>query len=207
MLSLLKKKSEAANASQVPAWHPNFRNYEKLPDVKVVRTAFFVNAAAVFVALALLLYFGFQEWKLHAVRVQIADWQRQIDANKKGSEQAVAMFRRFQTEAGKIAEIDGFVKSKPAVSDLLIRLTQTLPPNTAIDSLDLRDNGMVMRLSVRGAAEAASGYATAYLEQLKADKQLGALFDEVKFTSTPTRNPSTSRMAVEFFLHLKGARK
>ena len=27
----------------MPAWHPNFRNYEKLPDIKVVRTAFFVN--------------------------------------------------------------------------------------------------------------------------------------------------------------------
>ena len=48
MLSLLKKKSEAAAAPTVPAWHPNFRNYEKLPDLKVVRTAFFVNGAAIF---------------------------------------------------------------------------------------------------------------------------------------------------------------
>ena len=46
MLSLLKKKSDAA-APAVPAWHPNFRDYEKLPDVKVVRTAFFINAAAI----------------------------------------------------------------------------------------------------------------------------------------------------------------
>jgi hypothetical protein len=207
MLSLLKKKSEAANASQVPAWHPNFRNYEKLPDVKVVRTAFFVNAAAVFVALALLLYFGFQEWKLHALRVQIADWQRQIDSNKRGSEQAVAMYRRFQAEAAKISEIDGFLKSKLVVSELLIRLAETLPENVAIDSLDLRDTGLVMRFSVRGAAEAASGYATAYLERLKTDKELAGLFDDVKFTSTPTRNPATGRMAVEFFLHLKGAKK
>ena len=57
MLSLLKKKKKpdaaASEAPQVPAWHPNFRNYQQLPDIKVVRTAFFVNGAAVFVALGL----------------------------------------------------------------------------------------------------------------------------------------------------------
>ena len=53
MLPFLKKKSEASAAPAVPNWHPNFRNFEKLPDIKVVRTAFFVNGAAVSVALAL----------------------------------------------------------------------------------------------------------------------------------------------------------
>ena len=76
MLSFLKKKSDASTAAQVPPWHPNFRNYEKLPDVKQVRTAFFVNAAAITVALALLTYFGVQEWQLRSLNAQIADWQR-----------------------------------------------------------------------------------------------------------------------------------
>ena len=35
-LPFLKKKSEAATMPLLPAWHPNFRNYEKLPDVKQV---------------------------------------------------------------------------------------------------------------------------------------------------------------------------
>ena len=59
MPPLLKKKSDAAAVSLVPAWHPNFRNFEKLPDIKVVRTAFFVNGAALFLAVALLIYFCF----------------------------------------------------------------------------------------------------------------------------------------------------
>ena len=53
MRSLLKKKAEAA-ASQVPAWHPNFRNYQRLPDIKVVRTAFFINGFAALIAIALI---------------------------------------------------------------------------------------------------------------------------------------------------------
>src|SRR5258707_603765 len=108
MLSLLKKKSDAGSVPQVPAWHPNFRNYEKLPDIKVVRTAFFINGAAISVAVALLIYFGFQEWKLHQIQVQITDWQRQIDRDKKTSEQAIALFKKFQTEEAKINEVDAF---------------------------------------------------------------------------------------------------
>jgi hypothetical protein len=204
MLSLLKKKSEADAPPAVPAWHPNFRNYEKLPDIKVVRTAFFVNGAAILVAVSLAIYLGFKEWQLHAVNVQLAQVRAQIDHDKRASDQAITLFKKFQTEEAKISEVDAFMGSKPIVSTLILRLAQTLPSNIAIDTLDLRDAGLTLRLSVRGDAAAASGYATAYLEQLRADKDL-AQFDEVTFTSTPVRNPATGRMAVEFFMRIKAA--
>src|SRR3954470_11436069 len=114
MLPFLKKKSDAGAAPQVPAWHPNFRNYEKLPDIKVVRTAFFINGAAIFAMLGLAVYFGFQELKLRAVNVQVADWQKQIDRTKKESEAAIAIYKKFVTEETKINEVDAFVKSKPS---------------------------------------------------------------------------------------------
>lgn len=201
MLPFLKKKSNAAAAPLVPAWHPNFRNFEKLPDIKVVRTAFFVNGAAVSVALALLIYFGMQEWQLHGLSTQIADWDRQIAQNKPGSDKAVALYKKFQAEQAKIAEVEAFVKSKPIVSDLVLHLGQTLPANIAFDGLDLRDTGLVLRLTVRGTSDAALGYATNYLEQLRADKQLAA-FDDFAIT-TSTRNPTTGRLAVEIFLRLR----
>ncbi len=203
MLSFLKKKSDAAAAPLVSAWHPNFRNYQKLPDIKVVRTAFFVNVAAVSVALALLIYFGAQEWQLHGLGLQISDWQRQIDQNKPGSDRAVALYKKFQAEEAKIAEVGAFVKSKQLVSDLIIHLGATLPPNIAYDAFDLRDTGLVLRLSVRGTSDAALGYATNYLEQLRSDKNL-AVFDEFSIT-TSTRNPATGRLAVEMFLRLRPA--
>lgn len=202
MLSLLKKKSDAAAALAAPSWHPNFRNYEKLPDIKVVRTAFFVNGAAISVALALGMYFGSKEWQLRLTKAQIAEEQRKIDADKRASDQAIALYKKFQADEARVLEVDAFVKSKPLVSALLLRLGETLPPNVAIDNIELRMEGLALRLSVRGDAVAASGYATAYLEQLRADTEL-AYFGEFNFTSTPTRNPSTGRMAVEFMLRLK----
>ena len=154
MLSLLKKKSEAAAAPQVPAWHPNFRNYEKLPDIKVVRTAFFINGAAITIAVALLLFVGQKEWELRNVRAQIADWEAQIERDKRPSDQAVAMFKKFQAEEAKIKEVQEFEKSRPVLSEIILRLAETLPPQTALDTIDLRDNGMMLRLAVRGTPDA-----------------------------------------------------
>ena len=80
----------------VSSWHPNFRNYEKLPDIKVVRTAFFVNGAAIFVATALGIFFGFKEWQLHVVNNQLAQVEAVINRDKRVSDQAVALFKKFQ---------------------------------------------------------------------------------------------------------------
>jgi hypothetical protein len=202
MLSLLKKKSDADAPPALPAWHPNFRNYKKLPDVKVVRTAFFVNGVAIVAAITLLAYAGFREYQLNTLNSQIAEVQAQIDRDKKISDQAVALFKKFQAEEAKVAEVEAFVKSKPLVSVLILRLAQTLPKNIALDNIDVRDAGVTLRLSVTGEAAAASGYASEYLEQLRADKELSQ-FDQVAFTATPTRNPGTGKMAVEFFLRTK----
>src|SRR5689334_20137530 len=202
MLSLLKKKSDADAPPALPPWHPNFRNYKKLPDVKVVRTAFFVNGISLLVAVALGAYFGFREYQLNLVKGQLSEVQAQIDRDKKVSDQAVGLFKKFQAEEAKVLEVDSFVKSKPLISALILRLAQTLPKNIALDNIDLRDAGMTLRLSVKGDATVASGYATAYFEQLRADKQL-ELFDQVTFMNTPSRNPATGRMSVELFLRMR----
>ncbi len=204
MLSLLKKKSEADSAPVVPAWHPNFRNYERLPDVKAVRTAFFINGVSITLVVALAAYFGFREWQLYSLGQQITQVQAQINRDKPTSDLALALYKKFQAEEARLAEVDTFVNSKPIVSTLLVRLAQTLPVNVALDSVELRDTGLTLRLSVKGDSAAASGYATAYLEQLRADKELSQ-FEEATFTSTPSRNPGTGRMAVEFLLRSKPA--
>ncbi len=201
MLSLLKKKSDS-DSPALPAWHPNFRDYKKLPDIKVVRTAFFVNGLAALVLLSLATYFGFHEWKLRGVDTQLAQVEEQIARDKAMSNQAVALYKKFQVEEAKVVEVDTFLKSRPLVSPLLLRLAETMPKNVALDNFDLRDAGLSLRLSVRGDATAASGHTTSYYEQLRADKEL-ELFSPAAFTGTPTRTPSTGKTAVEFILRAK----
>jgi hypothetical protein len=200
----LKKKSEA-NAPLVPAWHPNFRNFEKLPDTKVVRTAFFINVIAITVALVLLLFVGRREWELYTLRQQIAEKQHQIDQTKPGSEQSVALFKNYQAEEAKILDVGNFVGARLTVSDLLIYLGQTLPKNIALDRFDLRDTELIIGATIRGAPDLASGLATAYIEQLKADKTLAIRFDEIR-PANSSRNATTGRISIEVSLHIKGAK-
>lgn len=201
MLPFLTKNNEAAGPI-TPAWHPNFRDYERLPDTKAVRTSFFINGASLLIAIAVALAFAFQEFKLASLRGQIAEWQVQIEADKMASSQAVAKFRRFQEEEKKINEVDAFLQRRIVFSDFLLRLGQGLPKNVAITAVDYRETGVTLRAIVRGAPELASGEASAYVEQLRQDEQIGPLFESVALTNL-IRDPATGRLVIEVFLKFK----
>jgi hypothetical protein len=207
MLPLLKKKPKTASAAlQMPAWHPTFRNYERLPDIKVVRTVFFVNGVAITVALAVLTVFIFKEYRYLSLCRQVAYAQTQIDRDQRGSDQAIALFKKFQGEEKKILEIDAFLKARPLLSNLLLQIGQTLPKNVALSAFEERENGVIMRGGVRGAPELASGEASNYVEQLNRDPAIKALFGEVTLTSI-SRDAQTGRLSIELFLKFKGAKK
>ena len=89
MLSLTKKSD--AQPVAAPLWHTNFRNFDRLPDTKVVRTAFFVNTGAGALAIALLLWLGYREYRIHSIGEQITDAQREIDSNAKKNADALRL--------------------------------------------------------------------------------------------------------------------
>lgn len=208
MLPFLKRKREPSAALALPAWHPNFRNFDRLPDTKVIRTAFFINIAASLVAVLMLLWFCYQEYQLKGIRRQVEDWQAQIARDQRGSSEAINKYKAFQASASHLEEIDLFLKSKPAVSPLLLRLGETLPDNVAIDSFELGSKGLRLTGAVRGSPDLATGHASAYRDRLRADEQFKEIFDTISLVNL-NRNPQTGRIAVEFFLTLKpvGAKK
>jgi hypothetical protein len=198
------KKSDAL--AVVPAWHPNLRNVELLPDTKVVRTAFFINGAAMLVAITVALYFGYGEWKLYEVDKQIATWQHDIDRDKTESEQAVALYTKFQLEESKVQEVSDFVTSKPIISQIVMRLAQITSKRIAFDSLDFSGLGITLRATIKGAPDRASGDVSAYERQLRTDKVLGPMFKAVTLNN-PRRDPVTNRLVIEIFCEYKKAVK
>jgi hypothetical protein len=201
MALTLTKKSSAA-VVVVPPWHPNIRIAENLPDTKVVRTAFFVNGAAMLVAISLALYLGIQEWKLHEVNKQIADWQRQIDKDKKESEAAVALYQDFKLEEAKTNEVVSFIGSEPVVSAIILRLGAITPKKIALDGLEFKEAGFNIRATVKGAPERASTDVSAYEKQLRIDKVLGPMLNAVNLL-TDRRNPNSGRLVIEIFCEYK----
>ena len=205
MLSLTKK-SDRAQGPIFPAWHPDFRRAERLPDTKVVRTRFFVNFAALAVAASLLLYFVYQEYTISSVGQQIADWQAKIDTNKRASDQALAVSRKFADEEKKLAELDAFLKPRMVLSEFLIHLGETLPQGITIDTVAVEDNGVSLRGSSTGTPEEASGRISPYVEQLKRDKYLDVYFGAA-VQGRIERDQSSGLMTFDLVLPFKGAPK
>jgi hypothetical protein len=197
------KKSDQSQAPQVPAWHPNFRNHERLPDTKVVRTQFFVNFAAIAVAASLLLYFSFQEYRIKNLRHQVAEWQSQIDTNRKASIQAQAFSRKFMEEGRKIDELNSFLKQRLVLSQFLLHLGSTLPADLALDAVEVRDLGVDLRGVAAGTPDEASGRTSAYVEKLKQDKYFNGLFEDFALNRLE-RGQGNDRLTFDVFLRFKG---
>jgi hypothetical protein len=199
------KKSDSSQAPLVPAWHPNFRNHERLPDTKVVRTLFFVNFAAIAISASLLLYFSYQEYRIKNLRHQVSEWQAQIDTNMKASVQAQVLSRKFADEQKKIDALENFVKPRLVLSQFLLHLGSTLPPDMALDETEIRDTGVELRGVAAGTPDEASGRTSAYVAKLKEDPYFGSIFDEVTLNRLE-RAPGADRLTFELSLRFKGPR-
>ena len=163
------------------------------------------------VALSLLINFGLTELQIRSLKVHSEEWDQQIAHDKPGSNRVVAQFRKFQAEEKKLIEVEEFVTSRPSLAELVANIGNTLPKNLAIDSFDLRGNVLTLRATVRGAPDKASGYASSYVDILRAAPEFAGLFEKVSLTNL-NRVADTGRLAIEVVVELsdplaKGGKK
>ena len=208
-LSLTKKSDEESAAA--PLWHPNFRNFERLPDTKVVRTTFFINTAAAAVALSLLLWLGYREMHIRSLGEQVADSQRQIDSNLKQSNEAIRLSKVFEDEEKKLTDTAAFISGPIPPLDFLLTLAQSLPKEIALESIDLRLAGQPvpqcnLRGIVAGTADQATGVASAFTDRLHTLPHVAAVFDTVTLTSLD-RDPARGVMIFEIVMKGKTGAK
>jgi len=208
MLSLTKKSD--AQPVAAPLWHTNFRNFERLPDTKVVRTTFFVNTAAIAIAAGMMLWLASRELTNRGIQEQIAEAQRLIGENQKQNADALRLSRSFAEEEQKLSEAEAFVRTPIAILEFVNRLGQTLPKEIVIDYMEIRTadpkkSNVVVRGRVAGSPDQASGIANAYVDQLKADAKLTTTFDPITLQRID-RNPNGAYMSFEVGFNVKGGK-
>ena len=205
MLSSLKNPSDKSAASLVPPWHPNFRNFERLPDTKAVRTTFFVNGLAVLTAVSLAIYFTYSEVERGTLSSD-TEAARVIAAERKpASDQAIIHFKQFQEEERKVQELQQFLSvPKITLSELLLELGSSLPPATLLSSIEYRATGVMMRGGIGGSAEEGAGKAVAYVEELRRKAYFSTYFDPIVLSSI-VRDPTTGEMRFEIDFKFKPA--
>jgi Tfp pilus assembly protein PilN len=197
MLSLLKKNPEQAGSAGTLPWHPNFRNVATLPDTKVVRTTFFINALTGLLAASLLIAVIYQEYKLADLRAQAGALAEQIGKDKKPNQDFLALFAKFQEEEKKILELETFLKgNKLIVSDFIYRLGKTIPAKISITNVDYTAAGVNLRGLVVGTPEEASGMVATYEKQLRGDDLIGKLFESIALINL-SRDSDNGRLTFE----------
>ena len=182
MLSL-KKKSDAQPMA-APLWHPNFRDFDRLPDTKVVRTTFFINTAAIAAAVGMLLWFGFREFNNQNIGQQITEANAQIENNRKQNEEALKQAKLFADEEKKLVEAMAFMKAPITPLEFVQLLGDTLPKDISIDYVDARisdpkNSLFQIRGRVAGSPDMASGITSSYVDSLKLDERIKKVFDPV----------------------------
>ncbi len=205
MLSLTKKSD--AQPVTAPLWHTNFRNFERLPDTKVVRTTFFINTAAIAIAVGMLLWVGYGQYTNHNIREQIAEAQRQIDSNKKQNAEAIRLSKVFAEEQKKLEEAASFTKGPITPLEFVDLLGQTLPKEFIIDFVDCRmtdpkNSVFSVRGRVAGSPDQASGLASNYVDMLRAHPRLAAVFDPITLNRIE-RTPEGTYLIFDISLNFK----
>jgi hypothetical protein len=208
MLSL--KKSDAQPVA-APLWHTNFRDFERLPDTKVVRTTFFINTAAIALAIGMLLWVGYREYSGYNLKEQIAEATRQIESNRKQNAEALKLSAAFVEEEKKLAEAAAFMRVPIHPIEFLNLIGDTLPKDISIDYADMRISDpknpiFQIRGRVAGSPDQASGITSSYVDILRADKRLSDVFDPIALNRLD-RDSSGGFMLFEITLTVKEGKK
>ncbi|MDP2138757.1 MAG: hypothetical protein Q8J74_12985 [Candidatus Didemnitutus sp.] len=208
------KKRESVPAT-APAWHPNFRNPELLPDTKVVRTTFFINAAAVAIAVALLGFVGWREYLVHVLVQQTDAAQAAIDKNRKANLEGLRLTKIFTDEEKKFAEAAAFVSTRLDPMEFVAVLGQNLPAEIQLEYLDIRPNDLTnphctLRGLAAGSKDQASGIASAYVAALHKYPRFAEVFESVTLTALNTDSRSGMlifEIVLKFKTDTKGGKK
>ncbi|HVT72113.1 MAG TPA: hypothetical protein VHD61_03180 [Lacunisphaera sp.] len=208
-LSLTRKSD--AQPVLAPVWHPNFRNFERLPDTKVVRTTFFINMAAVVLAVSLMLWLGYREFHIRNLAELAAGSQKEIDANTKQSNEAIRLTKVFDDEQKKIADAMAFAVNPISPTDVVTFLARTLPAEISLESLDLKLGTQppaqcTLRGIVAGSADQATGVVSTYTDFLRSQPEVSGTFETITLNSLD-RDAARGVMVFEIQLKAKTAKK
>jgi hypothetical protein len=201
------RKSDQSQARLISAWHPNFRNRERLPDTKVVRTYFFVNFTAVMLVLCLALGVWYQEYRIGVLDHQVTDWQVQIAQNQKSAVEAVALSNKFAAEEKKIRELGVFLQRRLVLSQFMVHLGKSLPAALVIDAVDIRETGVNLRGTAAGSPVEATGRTSAYVELLQHDSYFKDIVETKDVTQDVRRDQASGRVTFDLFMRFNGRAK
>lgn len=147
-------------------WRPDFRDRQSLPDIKTVRTTFFISAIAVTIAVMSVMHVGFQEYTIYSLGKKIEEGKAKIASRQDLHVKAIGMKNLFLAQEKRIDEINTFEERQLAASDLILDSGKSLSPGMSLLSIEYIDEKAVFQGFVV-ASEEADSLLKDYMEKLR----------------------------------------
>ena len=103
-----KKWDKKVEAEAELNWRPDFRDRQSLPDIRTVRTTFFITAIAVTIAVMSVMHVGFQEYNIYSLGKKIEEGEAEISSRQDLHVKVIAMKNLFLAQEKRIDEINTF---------------------------------------------------------------------------------------------------
>ena len=168
--------------SLTPHWHVDCRIEAELPDDSVVGTRFLANVLFSAMALGLVLFTGWTAYLCLSVRNQTRDWEQRINDNRAEVRDIQRMQREYAAETIKIDQAYALVRPRFFVSGFLANLGRSRPDQITIDTVEWNEAGVVVRGNLRESSARAMPLLGGYVDLLRKDEKISALFREINLT-------------------------
>ncbi len=182
-------------------WHPNFRNPETLPDIKVVRTSLLLNTIAIAAGILVCGKFGYNEYTRFSLNRGIGQLESKISSKKVENETNLKESGEFDTLSKKHDELASFLAVSIEPSDLLMMLSEQLPREILLQNVSFTDQqiqvgkknvnskAINLRGSVMGDPEVATQIVTDFITTLGNLELIKANLNRIELVSL-VRDPS-----------------
>lgn len=177
------KLSKKSSASHSYDWRPNFRNYDELPDIRAVRTQFFVPILAIAIASTLVVYILFQEYKAKNISENIQMLEEDIGTYEARHDEKVKLNSEFMGIAKTMEEVVEFESGELVASDFILAVSSLLLDGMYLDRIDFMGDRAVVEGSVLVPAEQASRLVNSYMKSIEEADALQGLLSEYKLTT------------------------
>jgi hypothetical protein len=176
------KDPKASDVYQGP-WHIDYRLSGNLPSNDLVRSRFVANTIAATMALGALLAVCWQLYLGNILSSQISYWEQRIKENQGQANELKALTKQLSDQTARLDQAYGLVANPYLLSDLIMTFGRTRLERMSIDSINGFAGGVVLRGTMRSPSDQATQQLRAYVETLRKDKELSAIFGTIALTS------------------------
>lgn len=187
-----KKASKKVEEIKELNWRPDFRERDSLPDIKTVRTSFFLSALAITFAIMSLMHVGLYEFTVYASGKKIDKGNAEVSVQQGLHAKAIGMNNRFIESERRIDEINTFVEGQIIGSDLILDVGGNLMPGMSLSSVEFKEDRTVLHGYIV-ASEHTDSLLRTYMERIQEVDSIKDRYSEITQVSVE-RQEGTNQM-------------